>query len=55
MGGILGIIILIVDIIAILDCVKSSKDTGKKILWIALIVLLPVIGLILYYVIGKKQ
>jgi len=55
MKGILGLIILILDILAIVDCVKSDKDTGKKVLWILLILILPVIGLILYYLMGKKQ
>ena len=44
MKSLLGIIILIFEIIAIIDVIKSSKDTGKKVLWIVLIVLLPVIG-----------
>ena len=55
MSGILGLIVLVLDIIAIIDVLKSSTDTGKKILWIVLIVLLPVIGMILYFLIGKKQ
>ena len=54
MKSLLGIIILIFEIIAIIDVIKSSKDTGKKVLWIVLIVLLPVIGLILYYLTGRK-
>ena len=36
MGGILGLVVLVLDIIAIVDCVKSSFDTGKKVLWIKL-------------------
>ena len=55
MGGILGLVVLVLDIIAIVDALKSSLDQGKKILWIALIVLLPVIGMVLYFVIGKKK
>ena len=54
MKGLLSIVILVLDIIAIIDVLKSSKDTGKKILWILLIVLLPVVGLILYYLVGRK-
>ncbi len=54
MSGILGLIILVLDIIAILDVLKTSMDTGKKILWIVLILLLPVVGMILYFLIGKK-
>lgn len=55
MGGILGLVILVLDIIAIVDAVKSSMDTGKKALWIILILFLPVVGMVLYFLIGKKQ
>ena len=54
MSGILGIVVLVLDVLAILNIVKSSKSTGNKILWIVLVLLLPVIGLILYYLIGRK-
>ncbi len=55
MGGILGLIVLVLDIIAIVDVLKSFTDTGKKALWIILIFILPVIGMVLYFLIGKKQ
>jgi len=55
MKGILGIIILVLDILAILDCVKSDKSGGQKALWIILILVLPIVGLVLYYLIGKKK
>ena len=54
MGKLLGLVILVLDIVAIMDCLKSNKDTGKKALWIILILILPVVGLILYYLVGKK-
>ena len=54
MGGILGLIVLVLDIIAIVDVLKSSMDTGKKALWIILVLILPVIGMVLYFLIGKK-
>ena len=55
MNSIIGLVILILDILAIIQVVKSSMDGGKKVLWIVLILLLPVVGLILYYLIGKKS
>ena len=55
MGGLIGLVILVLDIIAIVDIVKSSKDTGGKILWLLLVILLPLIGMILYFLIGKKK
>jgi hypothetical protein len=54
MGRLISLLILVIDIIVIIDIVKSNKDTEKKILWIIAVVFLPVLGPILYYVIGKK-
>lgn len=55
MGNLLGLVVFVLDIVAIVDAVKSTMETGKKVLWIVLILLLPVVGLILYYLIGKKK
>jgi hypothetical protein len=55
MGGILGLIILVLDIVAIVDCVKSSLETKMKALWVVLVIVLPLIGMILYFVMGKKK
>lgn len=54
MGGILGLVILILDIWAIVDIVKSAKTAGKKILWIVLVLILPLVGMIAYFAIGRK-
>ncbi len=55
MSGLIGLVVLVLDIIAIVDVVKSSMDTGKKVLWILLVLILPVIGMILYFMLGKKK
>ncbi len=55
MPSLLGLVILILDIFAIVEIVKSSLTDGKKALWVILIVLLPVVGLILYYFLGRKK
>jgi hypothetical protein len=54
MPGLLGLVVLVLDIIAIVDVLKSSTDTGNKALWIILILLLPVVGMVLYFLLGKK-
>jgi hypothetical protein len=54
MTTILGLAVLVFDILAIIDCVKGSLSTGKKTLWIILILVLPLIGLILYWLLGRK-
>jgi len=55
MGTLIGLAVLVLDIVAILDAIKSSMTTGKKVLWIALIVILPVIGLVLYFLLGRQK
>ena len=53
--NIVGLFIFILDIIAIMDVIKSSLDSGKKVLWILLILFLPVLGMVLYFLLGKKS
>ena len=55
MGALIGIVVLVLDIIALVDVIKSSVDTGKKVLWVILILVLPIIGMVLYFLIGKKK
>lgn len=54
MYGFAGFLILVLDIVAIVDCLQSSLDTGKKLLWILLIVVLPLLGMLLYFLLAKK-
>lgn len=49
-GGICGLIIVILDIVALVNLWQSGRSTGDKVLWTLLIVFFPVGGLILYYV-----
>lgn len=54
MSFILGLIVLIVDIYAILKVINSGAATGARVLWILLILILPVVGVILWYMAGPK-
>ncbi|HEY1029474.1 MAG TPA: PLDc N-terminal domain-containing protein [Pseudomonas sp.] len=54
LNGLVGLIILALDIWAIINVIKSNAETGMKILWILLIVLLPVIGLIIWALMGPR-
>jgi hypothetical protein len=55
MGRLISLLILIVDILVIVDILRSNKETEKKILWIIAVVFLPILGPILYYFIGKNK
>jgi len=53
-GGFLGFIVLILDIWAIISIIKSGASTGSQVLWVLLIILLPVVGLIIWWLAGPK-
>jgi hypothetical protein len=53
-SALLGLILLILDIWAIVQTLQSPAGTGAKVLWIVLIVLLPLIGLILWLLMGPR-
>jgi hypothetical protein len=54
MSRLIYLAILVLDVIVILDILKSNKDMEKKILWIIAVIFLPLLGPVLYYLIGKK-
>ena len=53
-GGIGGLIVLIADVWAIVNIFQSSADTGSKVLWTVIVILLPVLGFILWFFFGPK-
>ena len=53
-GGLLGLVVLVLDVWAIVKTIQSSASTGSKVLWIVVVLLLPVVGLILWWLMGPK-
>jgi len=53
-GGLLGLLVLVLDIVAIVSVLRGRSDPGRKLLWVVVIVLLPVIGMILYFLMGRS-
>lgn len=54
-GGILGLLILIADIWAILNIAQSRVETVNKLIWIVLILVLPVLGLLIWWIAGPRE
>jgi hypothetical protein len=52
--GLGGLIILIADVWAIVNIFQSGADTGRKVLWTVLVLILPVVGFILWFFLGPK-
>ena len=53
-GGILGLLILVGDIWAILNVFQSSASNGAKVVWTLVILVLPVLGLALWFFLGPR-
>ncbi len=53
--GIGGLIILIADIYAVVMILQSHAKTVEKLIWVLVIFLLPLIGLIIWYLAGPGK
>jgi hypothetical protein len=53
-GGILGLIGLVLTVYAAVKIVQSEAPTATKVLWIVLILVVPVLGLVLWWLFGPK-
>jgi hypothetical protein len=54
-GGILGLLVLAGDIWAIINIFQSSASNEKKLIWILAVMLLPLLGLILWFFLGPRD
>lgn len=54
MGYLFAIIVFVLDVWAIASVINTNELTGTKIMWIALIAVLPVIGFLIWYFAGPK-
>lgn len=57
---ILGLLLFLLPtllwLIALIDILKSNfKESTSKIIWVLIVIFLPIIGSILYFIIGKEN
>ena len=55
LGTILSLLVLVADVWAIINIVQSNESAGTKALWVVLVVLLPILGLVIWYFAGPKS
>jgi len=53
--NIIGLIILVLDLVAIFSVIAGRSSMERKALWTLAILLLPLFGMILYYIAGKSR
>ena len=54
MKFIIATIIFALDVWAIASIINTNESTTTKIIWIALVAILPVVGLIIWWLAGPK-
>lgn len=54
-GGIFGLLILIADVWAIINVIGSGASTTAKVVWTIVILVLPVLGLIIWFFAGPRS
>ena len=54
-GGLFGVLVLAGDIWAIINILQSNGTNGSKVMWIILVVLLPILGLIIWFLAGPRN
>jgi hypothetical protein len=53
--SLVGALVLILDAFAIVSVLMGSSTVLRKTVWIVVILLLPLIGMLLYYLIGRNS
>lgn len=54
-SGLGGLLILALDIWAIVSIIGSAASTGKKVLWVLLVLVLPILGFIIWLIAGPRS
>ncbi|NKQ10791.1 PLDc N-terminal domain-containing protein [Pseudomonas sp. SST3] len=49
-SALLALIVLVSDVVAIVQVWRTRIEVGRKIIWSLVIVLLPVVGLIMWFI-----
>ena len=54
LSGFGGLLLLILDLWALVSILNSPRDTGTKVLWLLLVLLLPLLGFLLWLIAGPR-
>lgn len=52
MNSLIYLLCIVLWIVALVDCLKSSNP--NKVVWVIVIILLPFLGSLLYFLIGRR-
>ncbi|KAI6788589.1 hypothetical protein KC332_g4406 [Hortaea werneckii] len=54
-GGIVGFIVLVLDVIVWMEVLQSNRPVSHKVLWCVLVFIFPIIGIIIYWLLSNRE
>ncbi|KAI1192980.1 hypothetical protein F5X97DRAFT_55418 [Nemania serpens] len=54
-GGIIGFIVLVLDLIVFIEVIKSNRPTPNKLIWCLVVFLFPIVGMIIYFLFSNRK
>ncbi len=54
-NGLLGLLLLVAVVYALIQIVQSAATTGSKVLWSVLVLLFPVLGVLIWFLLGPRK
>jgi len=54
-GGIVGLIVLVLDVLVFIEVLKSHRPASHKILWCLIVFLFPIFGMIIYFLFSNRE
>lgn len=49
----IGVLVIVLDVIAIISVLAGHSSALRKLTWTLVIILLPILGMILYFLLGR--
>ncbi|TRX97532.1 hypothetical protein FHL15_001810 [Xylaria flabelliformis] len=54
-GGIIGFIVLVLDLIVFIEVLKSNRPAPNKLLWCLIVFLFPIVGMVIYFLFSNRK
>jgi len=54
MGRLGALLILVIAVLAVVDVLRSDRDSERKVIWILIIIVLPLLGPLCWYLVSRR-
>ncbi|KAF2486362.1 hypothetical protein BDY17DRAFT_321165 [Neohortaea acidophila] len=54
-GGIVGFLVLVLDVIVWIEVLQSTRPISHKLLWALLVFIFPIVGVIIYFLFSNRK